>query len=335
MQKHITEDCKIFDTDGKVNIAGWSDKSVFEYNKEASSTVKKHGERDCYFINNNEVSLYISVENLGMDFLIKLAVADLRRGGVLSDSIVKKFVLKKKELPESGSSGELFYTDKRIQLQFTNTVDGRFLKCDFIDFGGIKNLYFNINLKKFPSQSLNEIAPFERDRRYFYLKRFMPCFTASGIIRVGGIEYSLNETTARAYFDWTRFSKPRKHHYQRLSSDCVIDGKRFALCLASRIGDNRYGNENCFFVDGKLAKLSNINVKSTSGRLDRPWYFKAGISAFDISFKPFTVKGDPMCAVMGKTTLIFGRIYGTINHNDFDYPIEVDNSQAHMLITEF
>ena len=75
----------------------------------------------------------------------------------------------------------------------TNTPNGRFLKCDFIDFGGIKNLYFNINLKKTAGESLNEIAPFERDRKYFYLKRFVPKFVAGGIIRVGGMEYSLNE----------------------------------------------------------------------------------------------------------------------------------------------
>ncbi len=109
---------------------------------------ERHSERDCYFISNTEVSLYLSVENLGMEFAVKIAVADLKRGGVIYDCVVKKFVFSKNELPESGSSGELCTRTKRLQLQLTNTPNGRFLKCDFIDFGGIKNLYFNINLKK-------------------------------------------------------------------------------------------------------------------------------------------------------------------------------------------
>lgn len=335
MQREITKNCTVFEDNGEVMNAGWSRTPVFEYNSEQSKTSGKHSERDCYFINNNEVSLYLSVENLGLEFSIKIAVADLKKGGVISDCIVKKFMFFKNELPEAGNKGELLYTDKRIQLQLTNTTDGRFLKCDFIDFGGLKNLYFNINLKKINGESLNELAPFERDRRYFYLKRFVPKFTANGIIRVGGLEYSLNEINSRAYFDWTRFSKPRKHNYQRLSSDCIINGKRFSLCLASRVGDNRFGNENCFFVDGKLEKLSQINVKGTNGRLDRPWYFTAGISAVDITFRPFTVKGEPMAAVMDKTTVIFGRLFGNIKRVDYDSPIVLDNAQAHMVFTEF
>ena len=335
MQREIKESCTVFEQNGEVHNAGWARRAVFEYNNEMSRTNGKHGEFDCYFISNSEVSLYLSVENHGKEFAIKIAVADLKRGGVISDCVIKKFVLFKNELPESGSKGELFYTDKRVQLQLTNTTDGRILKCDFIDFGGLKNLYFNISLKKQGGESLNELAPFERDRRYFYLKRFAPKFVASGVIRVGGLEYSLNENTARAYFDWTRFSKPRKHNYQRLSADCILDNKRFSLCLASRVGDNRFGNENCFFMNGRLEKLSQINVKGTNGRLDRPWFFTAGISALDITFKPFTVKGEPMTAVMDKTTVIFGRLYGHIKRVDYDNPIVLDNAQAHMIFSEF
>ncbi len=335
MQREITEECTVFESNGEVVNAGWARKPVFIYNAEMSKTFGKHCEQDCYFINNGEVSLYISVENYGLEFAIKIAVADLKRGGVISDCVVKRLVLFKNELPEAGNKGELLYTDKRIQLQLTNTTDGRFLKCDFIDFGNKRNLYFNIALKKENGESLNELAPFERDRKYFYIKRFVPKFTASGVIRIGGLEYALDNKTARAYFDWTRFSKPRKHNYQRLSADCIIDGKRVSLCLASRVGDNRYGNENCFFVDGTLGKLSQINVKGTNGRLDRPWYFNAGISAVDITFKPFTVKGEPMAAVMDKTTVLFGRLYGQIKRIDYDKPLLLDNSQAHMIFNEF
>lgn len=335
MQNEIKENCNVFEKNGEVLNAGWARTPVFEYNRNLSKTFGKHGESDSYFINNGEVSLYLSVENYGMEFAVKIAVADLKRGGVISDYVVKKFVLFKNELPESGNNGELLYTDRRIQLQLTNTTDGRFLKCDFFDFGGLKNLYFNITLKKVCGESLNELAPFERDRKYFYLKRFVPKFIASGVIRIGGLEYSLNENSARAYFDWTRFSKPRKHNYQRLSSDCIIDNKRFSLCLASRVGDNRHGNENCFILGGKLEKLYQINVKGTNGRLNRPWYFTAGISAVDITFKPFTVKGEPMAAVMDKTTVVFGRLYGHIKRVDYDNPLVLDNTQAHMIFTEF
>ncbi len=334
MQKEITQKCRVFEENGEVTNAGWAKSPVFEYNKEQSKS-NRHSERDCYYISNSNVAMYLSVENLGFEFAIKIAVADLRRGGVISDCVVKKLSLIKNELPEAGNRGEFFYSDKRVQLQLTNTVDTRILKCDFIDFGSIKPLSFNIKLKKKNGESLNELAPFERNRKYFYFKRFVPRFTANGFIKVGGLEYSLKEENTFAYFDWTRFSKPRKHNYQRLSADTIVGKNRFSLCLASRVGDNRYGNENCFFVNGKLKKLSQINAKSSNGRINRPYYFKAGYSAVDITFKPYTVKGEAMCAVMDKTTVVFGILYGSIKHIDFENPIVLDNVQAHLVFSEF
>ncbi len=335
LQHEITHPCNVFEKNGEVMNAGWARSSVFNYNEADSKMSGRHGERDCYFINNGEVSLYLSVENLGLEFAIKIAVADLKRGGVISDFVVKKLNLIKNELPEAGDSGEFLYSDKRVQLQLTNTPQGRFLKCDFIDFAGIKNLYFNLVLKKNYGDSLNELAPFERNRKYFYLKRFVPKFVAEGVIRVGGLEYTLNEATGRAYFDWTRFSKPRHHNYQRLSADCLIDGVRVSLCLASRVGDNRYGNENCFFTNGSLHKLSNINVRGNTKRLERPFFFRGGTSAVSIEFKPFTVGGRAMLARMGSTAVIFGRLYGELNHLDLGKTLVLDNAQAHLIFTEF
>ena len=335
MQKEILSPCRVFEINGEVQAAGWARQALFDYNSEQSKTSGRHSERDCYFVNNGEVSLYLSIESLGNEFSVKIAVADLKRGGVICDSVVKKTIFPKKELSCSGDGGEFLYSDRRLRLQIVNTTVSRVIKCEFTSFGGLHDLSFSIALIKLGGESLNELAPFERNRKFFYLKRFVPKYTARGSIRVGSMKYSLNENSARAYFDWTRFSKPRKHDYQRLSSDCLLDGKRFSLCLASRVGDNRYGNENCFFLDGKLEKLSQINVKGTPGRLDRPFYFKGGMHALDITFKPFTVKGDAMTASMDKTKVVFGRLYGTINRIDMEKPLELDNAQAHLVFSEF
>ena len=92
MQHEITEKHNVFEENGEVMCAGWARTPVFEYNSEQSKTSGKHSERDCYFISNTEVSLYLSVENLGMEFAVKIAVADLKRGGVIYECVVKKVV---------------------------------------------------------------------------------------------------------------------------------------------------------------------------------------------------------------------------------------------------
>lgn len=330
MQKEYTGQCTVFEPDGRVMNAGWSKNRVFEYN-----VTGRHSQRDTYFAGSDECSLYLSIENLGAVFAIKIALADLKRGGVVSDCIIKKHMLIKKPLPDSEDGGEFEYEDKWLRLKISKIPEGKSLKCEFEQFGSIEKLSFDIVLLKNNSDILEELAPFERNRKYYFLKRFMPCYSAQGFIKADSMVYKMNADSSRASYDQIRFRKPRLHNYQRLSSDCFIGGKRFTLSLASRVGDNRFGSENCFFIDGKLEKLSQITVKGTPKRIDRPVFFKGGVRALDISFKPFTVSGKAMIAHMGKTAVVFGRLYGVINRIDYDKPLVVDNAVAHLIFTEF
>lgn len=330
MQKEYTYQSVVFEHDGMVRNAGWARKHVFDYKPQ-----KRHSQRDCYFVSNSECAMYLSVENLGMAFGVKIALADLKRGGLVSDCIIKKHKIIKTPLPEEVDSGEFEYGDKWLRLKIENKSEGKSLKCEFIQFGSVEKLSFDIFLIKNNGDILEELAPFERNRKYYYLKRFMPCYRAQGFIAAGNLRYDLSADSTGAYFDQTRFRKPRVHNYQRLSADCNIGGKNFSLCLASRVGDNRFGSENCFFIDGKIEKLAQINVKGTPNRIDRPFFFKGGVTALDISFKPFTVQGKAMVADMGNTAVVFGRLYGTINRIDYEKPLVLDNAVAHMVFAEF
>ena len=218
MQREIFEPCNIFEENGAVMQAGWSRTPVFIRNDKNGKSVAKHCEREIIFVNNGEVSLYLAVENYVKELNIKIAVADLKHGGVISDSINKKLRFSKVELPCDENSGEFFFEDKGVTLKLTNTIDGRYIRCAYREFGGFDDFYCNIFLKRNIIENLNALAPFERNRKYYYFKRFMPCYTAQGAIKVGGIEYSIIENTARAYIDKTRYFKPREHSYQRLSA---------------------------------------------------------------------------------------------------------------------
>ena len=333
LQREITEKHSVFEQNGEVMCAGWARAPLFEYNKEQSKSFSNHSYHSGCFVNNSEVSLYLSIESSGHAFRVKIAVADLKRGGVICDCIAKKQIIRSESVPFEDE--EFLYSDKRLQVLIRREDQDFKIACDFERFGSDKKLSLRLSLEKIYDEALSELAPFERNRRYYYLKTFAPQYISCGEISVGARKYSLDEASSRAYLDLARFSKPRLHNYQRLSADSVINGKRFSLCLASRVGDNRYGNENCFFVDGSLEKLSQINVKGTNGRLDRPFYFSAGYSALDITFKPFTINGEPMCADMDNTSVLFGRLYGEIKRADFAKPLVLDNTQAHLIFHEF
>ena len=335
MQYEYTEPHKVFEENGEVICAGWARKPYFIFNKEQSRQARHIKESVSYFLSNGEVSLYIGTENTGIDFYIKIALANLKSGNVISDYVYKKQLLSKAELPESKESGQLVYSDKRIEFAIVKVKNERTVKCNFYDFGGKADLSFEFNIDSKGGDTLEQLAPFERDRKYFYFKRFMPVFCGSGTIKVGKSQYTLQKNDTSVYIDSTYYSKPRLHSYQRLTADYMRGDNRFSLCLASRVGDNRNGSENSFFLNGDINKLYKIEVKNNDGRIDRPWYFKGGIEAVDITFKPDKINNKPLIAQMDNTSVSFGVLFGKLKRYDYDAPLVLDNIPAHMVFSEF
>ena len=335
MQYEYTMPQNIFEENGEVMCAGWAKKPYFNFNKELSKQNKHIKESVSYFLSTGEVSLYISTENSGLDFYIKIALANLKNGNVISDFAYKKQLLGRTELPESKESGQLVFSDKRIEFAVVKVKNERTVKCNFYDFGGKADLSFEFNIDDKNGDILDQVAPFERDRKYFFFKRFMPVFSASGTIKVGKSQYTLKEENTSVYIDSTYYSKPRLHSYQRLTADYMRGENRFSLNLASRVGDNRNGSENSFFLNGELHKLYKIEVKNNDGRIDRPWYFKGGIEAVDITFKPNKIGDKAMIAQMDNTSVTFGVLFGKLKRYDYDAPLVLDNIPAHMVFNEF
>lgn len=334
MQREITAEQKIFDENGTVSIAGWSRADILEYNRNESKISGRHKGIDSYYIGNKEITLYISIESHRKEMRINTTIADIRRGGIISNTAEKRNAIRRVRIDNIDEESTTEYIDNGTIIKISRSKGRVELIGEYEAFGGKQSLEYKIELNEICGDSLNQISPFERDRRYFYMKRFSPKYTASGIIKLGQHEYELSERSTCGYSDYTRLAKPRKHQYQRLTTDSIINGKRVTICLANRVGDNRYGNENSFFINGKITKLSQINVKSSGGRLDRPWYFRAGISAVDITFKPYTVKGEAMIGNMEQSKIIYGKLYGQIKHSDYAEPIILDNAQAHMILSE-
>ena len=322
---------KIFDENGEVKIGGWSKAPLFEYNKEDYQQPNKLSERDCYYISTDEMGFYFSVETVGIELSIKLVLVDFETGEVIRDWVTKKFVLNPKSLPESGKLGEFTYTDKRIALTMTNTVDGRYIKCDFIDFNNYKNLYLKVLVQKRAGDSLNMVAPFDRAPKCFFLKRFVPRFVANGVIRFGGRDYNLDESNSFVYFDWSRYVVPKRLPYQVLTTVTEVDGRRFAINLASKVGNNRKGSENCYFIDYYMRKIARLKVGGDENDNESPWYFTTADGAVNLTFTPEVKDKKVISAKCDKLTFISGRLNGTLAN--LEGIAKIEDVRAHMIFT--
>lgn len=330
VQTTIENTKNIFDEKGEVSFGGWSRTPLFVYNKESYQPQNKLVERDSYYISNDRMGFYISVETVSNEVSIKLALADFERSEIVRDYINRKVWLEAlPSLPESGKLGEFSYSDKRIALALTNTVEGRYIKCDFIDFNNFKNLYVKVLVKKTDGESMNTVVPFNDNPKCFFMKRFVPKFVASGVVRIGGEDYSLDEESSSVYFDWSRFVLPRRQQYQTLAGSVIIDGHRFAVNLASKVGNNSKGSENCYFIDNKLYKVGRLKVSGNDKSTDGEWLFHTAKGALDLRFVPDRHDGKTLSCKCDKTTIVFGKLYGIID--DIDGTLELDGERAHMI----
>lgn len=327
MQKTVDTVKKIFTENGEVTFGGWSRSPLFEYNKQDYPNQSKLVERDCYYISNSDMGFYLSIETVGSELYIRIVHTDFKTGKTICDSISRKFMLEPKRLPESGSLGEFSYTDKKIALTLTNTVDGRYIKCDFIDFADFKNLFVKVRVCKLDGESMNTIAPFDGAPKCFYLKRFVPKFYAVGVVRLGGYDYNLNESNSFVYLDWSRYVFPRRQKFEQLCAVGNADGKRFSINLASKIGNNIKGSENCCFIDNRLIKIGRIKVSESVKGSKRIWRFESADGGLSLVFKP----NDKTKCKCEKQSFIFGKLSGTIQSGD--EIVKVVELRAHFIST--
>jgi len=329
MQKEIKTESNVFSENGQVQNPGWSRHPLFNFDKSMCKNRLSLRERDSYLIENDKVSIYLSVEDNGATSRVTAVVADHINTTIDSCTRKKYMSFGRLDMPASSKNGDVTFTDTRVGMNFSNTALKRYLRCEFVNFSKDKNLYINIMLEDTIDESFNVLLSDKDNKRGFYLKRFMPAMKASGIVRCGGAEYNLSPENTTAFLDWQRYCISGKACYHALYSDSSIEGHQFSLCLAGGIGDTANSTENCYFYDGKIYKFASVKAQGSEDRPDKPWRFTAGTGLTDIMFRPEIKAGRLMCRKCGPKTIIFGKLYGTIKQMGSE-KIILDAVPAHL-----
>lgn len=332
MQNEIKTESAVFDEHGFVKNPGWSRLPLFTFDKSLCKNRLSLCERDSYLIANEEVSVYLSIADTGINSEVTAVIADHVRGTIDARTLKKYMSFGRHDMPSSSKNGDVTFTDARVGMNFSNTALKRYIRCEFVNFCKDKNLYINIMLEDTIDESLNVLIPTKHNKRGFFLKRFMPSMSASGVVRCGGAEYNLKAENTTAFLDWQRFSINDKAYYHALYADTVIGNRKFSLCLAGGLGDPEKGSENCYFLDGAVHKFASVKAEGNEERPDKPWRFTAGSNAMEIVFRPEIKAGRLMSQRCGQKNIIFGKLYGSIKQIGTE-KITLDAVPAHLEFT--
>ena len=317
----------VFRSDGK-SKGGWSRKPILRFNINNYPSKKKVDHRHCFFAENEDCSFYIALEKTGIEFIVKVILLDKNNLTTICDSIFKKFVLRKKKMPNM-LSDKIFFENDRVKIALSTQGNNKHLRCQFNDFAEGDNLYFDFTFTNYNEESLNLSVPFENNKNFYY-KTFAPYYKVSGKADFGKSTYVFNKDYG--YSDSTSYVLPYRQIYKCVTANCNIGGKDFALYFGSKLGDNMSGEENVYFSDGNLFKLSKVKFIGTDERIDKNWNFKAGIKAVDVAFKPKTNYGEPIFTKCDKSTVVYGSLYGELHLLDCE-PVILTDVPATMFYT--
>ncbi|MBQ5348047.1 MAG: DUF2804 family protein [Ruminococcus sp.] len=331
MQQVLDNKKKIFNEHGEITFGGWSKSPLFDYNKEAHPAQNKITEGESFFISNEKMAFYLAYEITGIDLTIKIILADYKAKEIFEDSISKRMLLDPVSMPKDDGVGEFNYKDKKIALTVTNSIDGKYVKCDFIDFSNIKNLFVKLFLKDKKTDSMNMLTPFEKSKTTFYYKTFAQDYTASGVIRFGGIDYNITDENSLVYFTKTRYLLSRRRRFQSICGAAKIGGHTLTLNLASKVGSNRFGSENCYFVDDKLIKIGRTKVVGDDKSVTGNWDFSTIDETLNVTFSPIRTEKGYLACKCDKTAFVVGKLNGTIETEDFK--INLNDRIFHMIFT--
>lgn len=313
MYKEYKNTTSIFNNNGSVEPSGWSKEPVFFFNKmNSSASILRTKETDTYCIMNSHLCLTVSIANLGLYGVISGMIIDFDSFRIGSKTVKKLLPFVKFRMPESTLSGDVAYNDNQIGIKFSKAGPKRYLKCEFLNFDNNRNLYFNIEIEENKAESMNIAIPFEDSKTSYFVKRFMPQMTATGIVRFGGNEYNLDKEVASAFLDWTRISIPNKMQYSQLIAEGVIRRSKMTVHFSSGISEKTEGIENCLFIDNKMIKLGSVKAKGHSKDIRSNWKFQDKDGNIYIEFVPSTKGGGSLNTKSDKKNIIYGNIYGHI-----------------------
>ena len=149
----------------------------------------------------------------------------------------------------------------------------------------------------------------------FYYNHKVNCMPTEGTVRVGEHRLALSTDAALTTLDWGRGVWPYRTFWNWGSASGFLkDGRRFGLNIGKGFGDLSAATENCFFIDGKMTKLSGVGFDYTSCDYKKPWRFSSEDGRLDLTLTPFFERMTKMNLVVLSTEVhqMFGTYAGTV-----------------------
>ena len=303
MQTEITANGNLLNEKGELNKAGYARRLLLSYDRKAiKAGFWRIKEWDYYLVSNGDFAVALTVADNSYMALLSVSFLDFRKPFYKTASIIKPFPFGKLKLPSTSVRGNLEYEDKRIQISFAHTEEGRRLRCHMKRFDGEKDFDCDLHLSGEPADSMVIATPFKEDRKAFYYNQKINCMRASGEVRYGTDKFSFHPENTFGTLDWGRGVWTYKNTWYWGSASGIVEGKTFGFNIGYGFGDTSAASENMLFYDGKAHKLDQVtfHIPMEDGKYEymKPWRFSSNDGRFKMDFMPVLDRSDYTSAIV-------------------------------------
>lgn len=265
MRNHeITREQYLLDKNGNVAEPGWSRKQYQKYRRaDIKAPAARIKEWDYYLILNKDFGVALTMSDNGYLGLqsasfLKFTETPFEH----TETILNMFPMGKLKMPETSSSGNCFYRDRRLLLSYeiTSSPQGgrkRHIICNFKNFYNGKPFKCDIVLDEPEMDTLVIATPWNKKHTFYYNQK-INCMRASGEVQFDDKTYRFNPQTDFGSLDWGRgvWTYENTWYWGTCSAD--IGGHSFGFNIGYGFGNTTAASENILFFDGIGHKLDDV-----------------------------------------------------------------------------
>lgn len=294
MQHEVTARQPLLDSRGHITEEGWARKPVWQYDRSMIHAGKlRIKEWDYYAFTSfkGKWTIALTLSDLGYGALFAIAFIDYKRKKFAQTDDMKLFTLLHTGFaPTSTEDNQVTLSSEKLRLAFIKRGNIRHLVFGapgLVLPDGSVGIDGNVTLTQDPGmETMNIATSWPKNRKAFYLNEKVNCMPASGTVRLGDNEITLEDGDVWGVLDWGRGRWTYQNRWYWGSASGLVDGVPFGFNIGYGFSDRTPASENVIFYDGKAFKLDQVDFGIPDSGYEDPWHMTSSDKRFEMTFEP-------------------------------------------------
>ena len=299
MQREITEQAKLLDSQGNIATPGYSKTYLLQYDrKEIQASSFRIKEWDYYYINASDKALCLTVADMGYVGAVSVSYLDFSLPYHLTRTAICLLPMGKFNMPSTPATGDVVVKVGKVEISIVNDGIERKIVGKYPKFSENKEeLTFDITLTDNPKECMFIATPFDKPKHFYYNAK-INCLTAKGNFCIG--DKTVCVDGGMATLDWGRgvWTYDNTWYWGSMQTR-LEDGSTFGFNIGYGFGDTSAASENMLFYRGLSHKIDRVTFHIPGDGTDsidylKPWRFTSSDGRLEMDFVPIVDRTAPL-----------------------------------------